>query len=50
MVSEEKSEAYHDIDNENSNVTKGWTTSSQVGERLVTRSIDNEETGEFVLG
>jgi hypothetical protein len=36
--------AYRNIDNENGNVTQGTASGSQVGERLVTGGIDDEET------
>lgn len=39
----------HDIDNQNGNVTERRTTGSEVRERLVTRCIDNQETGDLEL-
>lgn len=37
-------DAYGDIDNENGNVAQRTASRSQVGEGLVTRRIDDEET------
>lgn len=45
----EETSTHHDIDDENSNVTKGRTTSSKIRERFVTRGIDDEETGKLVF-
>ena len=42
-------EPYHDIDDKNGNVTKRATTSSQIRERLVSGSINNEQTRNLVL-
>jgi hypothetical protein len=44
-----RSRAYHYIDNEDGDVTERAATSSEVGERLVTRGVDNEQTGDVVL-
>jgi len=37
-------EAVHDIDNEDCDVTEGGASRAQVGEGLVTRRVDDEET------
>jgi hypothetical protein len=39
----------HDIDDQNGNVTERRTTGTQVGEGLVTRCIDDQETGHLEL-
>lgn len=36
--------AYRDVDNQDSNVTQRTSTGSQVGERLVTRGVNNQQT------
>lgn len=41
--------AYHNIDNQNGNVTQRASTSTQVSERFVSRGIDNEQTRNLVL-
>lgn len=45
----EESKTHHDINDEDSDVTERRSTSSEIRERLVTRGIDDEETGEFVF-
>lgn len=40
---------HHDIDDENGDVAEGRTTSTEVSERLVTRSVNDEQSGELVL-
>ena len=42
-------ETVHDIDNQDGDVAKRRTTRTQVGERLVTGGIDDEETGNLEL-
>jgi hypothetical protein len=40
---------HHDIHNKDSNVAKRASTRAQVGERFVSRSIDNKKARDFVL-
>ena len=40
---------YHDVDNEDSDITKRASTGTQVRERLVARCVDDEKTGDLVL-
>lgn len=54
VFSEEKNarcseDAYGDIDNENGDVAQRTASRSQVGERLVTGRIDDEETRNLEL-
>ena len=42
-------DTYHDIDNEDGNVTKRASTGTQVRERLVARCVDDQKTGNLVL-
>lgn len=44
-----QNETHHDVDDKDSNVTQRRSTLTQVGERLVTRRVDNEQTRELVL-
>jgi hypothetical protein len=44
-----RTETYHDVDNEDSNVTERRTTRTQVGERLVTRCVNDQQTGDLVV-
>ena len=39
----------HDVDNEDSKITKGGTTGSQVGERFVTWCINDKESWNFKI-
>ena len=39
----------HDVDNENGNVAERASSSTQVGERLVTGRVDDEQSRELVL-
>jgi len=40
-------QAVHDVDHQHRQVTKGGTTRTQVGERLVTGGVNDEEAGQF---
>lgn len=39
----------HEVDDKNGNVTERTSTRTEVGERFVTRSIDDEQSRNFVL-
>ena len=44
-----KPQTHHDIDDENGDIAKGASATPQVGEALVTRRVNNQQTGDLVF-
>lgn len=48
-VFDQGNNAYHDVDDQNSNITQRTSTTPQIAKRFVTRCVDNQETRNLVV-